>query len=151
MITVNLSFYNQDDILIKHVKMWKSYPSNIKNLFTFYIIDDCSNNNALEILKNIDLSDLNICIYRVQDDLICNISGVRNLGAKECLTEWMMILDMDTLISQKMAEELVDLVKNNEGSNVYKFNRYVLNNDKHKKNNKIHPAVCLIKKKIIGI
>ena len=69
-----------------------------KKLFTFFIIDDCSKKDTLQILKDYDLSDLNISIYRVLDDLVCNIAGVRNLGATECQTEWMVILDMDTLL-----------------------------------------------------
>ena len=59
----------------------------------------------------------------------------------------MVILDMDTMIDEIMAKELIMLAKNNEGSNVYKFNRKVLNNTKHPKHNKMHPAICLIKKK----
>lgn len=146
MITVNLSFYNQNEILRKHVELWNSYSNEIKKYFTFFIIDDCSKNNALDILKDIDLSNLNIHIYRVLDDLVCNIAGVRNLGATECKSEWMVILDMDTMISEEMATQLIELAKNNQGSNVYKFNRKVINNPKHKKNNKMHPAICLIRK-----
>lgn len=147
MITINLSFYNQDEILRKHVELWKTYPDEIKKYFTFFIIDDCSKNNALDILTDIDLSNLNIHIYRVLEDLVCNIAGVRNLGASECQTEWMVILDMDTMISIEMALQLIELVKNNQGNNVYKFNRKVLNNVEHPKNNKMHPAICLIRKK----
>ena len=83
MITVNLSFFNQNDILIKHVELWKSYPDELKKLFTFFIIDDFSKTSVIEVLNDIDLSDLNIHIYRVLDDLVCNIAGVRNLGAKK--------------------------------------------------------------------
>lgn len=146
MITVNLSFFNQNDILIKHVELWKSYPDELKKLFTFFIIDDFSKTSAIEVLNDIDLSDLNIHIYRVLDDLVCNIAGVRNLGAKECNTEWMVILDMDTMISVEMANQLIELIKNDSGGNVYKFNRKVLGNSNHEKNNKMHPAICLIKK-----
>jgi len=146
MITINLSFYNQNEILRKHVELWNTYPDEIKEYFTFFIIDDCSKNNALDILKDIDLSNLNIHIYRVLEDLVCNIAGVRNLGAMECQTEWMVILDMDTMISIEMAKQLIELVQNNQENTVYKFNRKVIDNPKHPKNNKMHPAICLIKK-----
>lgn len=149
MITINLSFFNQNEILIKHIETWINYPDEIRNKFNFIIIDDHSNNNPVDILKNLNLNlnNINLNIYRVNDNLICNIAGVRNLGAKECTTEWMVILDMDTLIDNKMAEQIINLAENNEGSNVYKFNRKVLNNKNHIKNNKMHPAICLIKKK----
>lgn len=147
IITINLSYYNQPrSILMKHIDNWKSYPDNIRNKFTFFIIDDCSKITAEEILKNIDLSSLDIHIYRVKIDLICNIAGVRNLGAKECETPWYVILDMDTLISTEMAEQLIQLANENiNKNNAFNFNRKVINNPKHIKNNVAHPAVCLIR------
>ena len=102
-ITINLSFYNQDKILMKHVSRWNSWPQDILQIFSFCIIDDCSKNNAYEVLKGIDLSNIDLSIYRVKEDLICNIAGVRNLSAKLCKTDWMLNLDMDTLISKDFA------------------------------------------------
>ena len=146
LITVNLSFYNQSDyILLKHIEYWNSYPKEIKDKFTFFIIDDCSKKPASEIVK--EKYDLDLHIYRVEKDLCCNIAGVRNLGATECKTLWLIILDMDTLIPKEMAKSLIDLANQNINSNIcFKFNRKVPNNDKHKKHNKPHPAVCLIRK-----
>ena len=45
-----------------------------------------------------------------------------------------------------MLSLLIKLAQNNQGSCVYKFNRKVIDNPKHPKNNKMHPAICLIKK-----
>ena len=111
LITVNLSFYNQNDVLVKHVLGWKSWSKELKEKFSFCIIDDCSKTKAVDVLSEIDLSDLNISIYRVQEDLVCNIAGVRNLSAQECKTEWMVILDMDTLISEELASSMIQLCK----------------------------------------
>ena len=142
-ITVNLSFYNQNDVLIKHVLGWKSWPKELKEKFSFCIIDDCSKTKAIDVLSEIDLSDLNLSIYRVEEDLVCNIAGVRNLSAQECKTEWMVILDMDTLISEELASSMIQLCKSPKGS-CFKFNRRVLSNPYHPKNNQPHPAVCLL-------
>ena len=94
-------------------------------------------------MSEIDLSDLNLSIYRVQEDLVCNIAGVRNLSAQECNTEWMVILDMDTLISEELASSMTQLCKAPKGS-CFKFNRRVPSNPYHPKNNQPHPAVCLL-------
>ena len=64
----------------------------------------------------------------------------------------MMILDMDTLVSPTLAEQILKLVieaKSNQSlwNTVFKFNRKVINNDKHKKHKVMHPSVCLIEKK----
>ena len=58
LITINLSFYNQEDILKKHVLGWKSWSNAILNNYSFCIIDDCSKRVATEVLKDIDLSRL---------------------------------------------------------------------------------------------
>ena len=143
-ITVNLSFYNQDNILRKHVLRWNSWSEEILKYYSFCIVDDCSKNNAIDVLKGIDLSKIDLSIYRVKQDLFCNIAGVRNLSAKICKTDWILILDMDTLISEKFAGLILPLTKSSKG-NCYKFNRKVNKNPFHKKNGKIHPAVCLIR------
>ena len=147
LITINLSYYNQSkEILLKHIEYWKSYPKEIRDQMTFFIIDDCSKVHISELIKKEDLGDLDVVIYRVKVDLVCNIAGIRNLGAKECKTLWYVIIDMDTLIPIKMAQQLIQLAKENmDKKNTFKFNRKVINNPNHKKNNTPHPAVCLIR------
>ena len=147
LITINLSYYNQSkEILQKHLKYWHSYPQEIKDKFTFFIIDDCSRVPINTLIKKDDIKGLDVIIYRVTKDLYCNIAGIRNLGAKQCKTPWYVIIDMDTLVNPKMAIELVKLAKNNmDKNNTFKFNRKVINDSHHPKNNVPHPAVCLIR------
>ena len=108
LITVNLSFYNQNDVLVKHVLGWKSWSKELKKSFLSVLLMTAVKQKQL-MFYEIDLSDLNISIYRVQEDLVCNIAGVRNLSAQECKTEWMVILDMDTLISEELASSMIQL------------------------------------------
>ena len=111
---IYLSYYNQSkDILMRHINYWKAFPDEIRNLFTFFIIDDGSKFTAYDSLKDEDLSGIDLHIYRVKEDLYCNIAGVRNLGAKECKTPWIVILDMDTCIESNMAKSLIELAKQN--------------------------------------
>jgi len=144
-LTINLSFYNQNEILKKHVMEWKSFPVSVKDSLKFSIIDDHSKVPAEEVLKDMDVSDLDISIYRVEDDLYCNIAGARNLGAKECRTEWMLILDMDTLVSSEAAVEMLKKAEDSGPGVAYKFNRRVEDTG-HEKHHVVHPAVCLIRK-----
>jgi len=144
-ITINLSFYNQNQVLRQHVMLWKSWSEDVRNQFAFCIIDDCSKISALDILQGIDLNDIDVSIYRVEEDLVCNIAGVRNLAATVCETEWMVILDMDTMITEQLANSMLQLITQDSGL-CFKFNRRVSNNPNHNKNNQMHPAVCLIRK-----
>jgi hypothetical protein len=161
-ITILLSYYNQGfDILKKHIDLWNNYDPEIIQYFKFIIIDDCSLKKPIkDILPKLKIDFECECnyekiknrlsIYRVIDDLYCNISGVRNLGAKLCDTEWILILDMDCLVGNDMAKSLVDIIlkekeKKNDSKNCYKFNRRVLGNPEHPKHLKVHPAICLIR------
>lgn len=144
-ITINLSFYNQEDILKKHIMGWCSWSKEVLKNFSFCIVDDCSKKLATEVLEDFDKSNLDLTILRVKKDLYCNIAGVRNLSAKECKTDWMVILDMDTIITQKLAKSMLNLINIDPG-NCFKFNRKVSKNIFHKKNGKLHPAVCLLRK-----
>jgi hypothetical protein len=145
-ITINLSFYNQNKILKQHVLGWKGWSQDLKDQFSFCIIDDCSWTKAIDVLSDIDLNDLDIKIYRVEEDLICNIAGVRNLAAQECQTEWMVILDMDTIVSEELAKAMLKLIETKQKGICFKFNRRVLDNKNHEKHNRPHPAVCLLRR-----
>jgi hypothetical protein len=145
-ITINLSYYNQDKVLKDHIYLWKSYSNEIKDQISFCIVDDCSKIPADEVLSDIDLSDLDIHIYRVTEDLYCNIAGVRNLAATVCETDWMVILDMDTMIPEKSARSMIFWSHTPNRGCCFKFNRRVPSDKNHEKNNKIHPAVCLLRK-----
>ena len=51
---------------------------------------------------------------------------------------------MDTMISENLASSIVKLC-DSPSSNCFKFNRKVKYNPFYEKNNKIHPAVCLLR------
>ena len=144
-ITINLSFYNQNDVLIEQIKCWKSWKKEIRDQFSFCIIDDCSKLKATEVLSDVDLSDIDLSIYRVKEDLKWNIAGVRNLSGQECKTEWMVILDMDCFVPEETAIGMLTLSEKG-GNNAYKFTRRVVENTSHPKHGDPHPAICLIRK-----
>ncbi len=148
LITVILSYYNQPKgTLLRHVQHWKQFDTQTKNSFCFYIIDDASKTPASKLLESEHFEDIDLHLYRVEQDLYCNIAGVRNLGASECKTPYMVILDMDTVIDYKMAHQLKCLAAASVNeSTVFKFNRHVPGNLSHIKHNQPHPAVCLIRK-----
>ncbi len=146
-ITFLLSYFNQKTALEYHIKIWKKYPVKLKQSITFQIIDDCSKKNpAIYTLRELDTDGLNIDFYRVCDDLYCNIAGARNLGSQEANTEWLLVLDMDTVVTSKMATQLLELIESPATKTAYQFNRCVIGDEGHPKNGQRHPAVCLIKK-----
>jgi len=152
-ITFCISYFNQDrKNLLMHLNYYKSYNEKYKNCIKLLIIDDCSKIGIDKLLTKNDINEVNIDILQVTDDLYCNISGVRNLAAEQCTTKWMMILDMDTLVSPILAGQIIEIIdeaETNRGlwNTIFKFNRKVPMNPTHEKNNVVHPAVCLVQKK----
>jgi hypothetical protein len=78
MITIFLSYYNQADTIKMHINTWLRYSDSIKQNVHFIIVDDCSQIQIENILEQFDLSSLNIQIYRVLDNIVCNMAGVKN-------------------------------------------------------------------------
>ena len=140
-ITLCYSYFNQEDALLRHVNNWVNWSKNLRDQISFLIVDDCSSLSAYETIVDNDLNKLDLSIYRVTDDLYCNISGARNLAAYECLTEWMMILDMDTLVSEELAESILKLSEQAREGYAFKFNQRFPDSDEEIP----HRAVCLIK------
>ena len=147
LITIILSYYNQPrKMLEKHLTLWKYFPPYIQKYFTFLIIDDASRESIQEFLSQKEYQKLDLHLFQVQEDLYCNIAGVRNLGAVKTQTPFLLMLDMDTLVNKTMAEQLVKLAQNNINNQlVFKFLRRTAD-PQHPKNNTFHPAVCLIRK-----
>ena len=159
LVAIILGYYNQGfDLLKKHLDLWLGYDKEILDSFRFIIIDDCSRDDKKLLGKDFSnyAGKLDIQLYRVLDDLYCNISGGRNLGAMVCNCEWMLILDMDCLVGSDMARAIYNIclgkvsvsvgIKGVKGISgmCYKFNRRT-KDCKHIKNGKIHPAVCLLR------
>jgi len=142
-ITIITTFYNQNDFLKKVVLDWISWTDAVRDQFSFCILDDYSETIATEVLKDTDLSNLDLSIYRVTDDIPWNQHGATNLGIQECSTEYVMVIDMDTIVSENLAVELLKLANLNVENVAYRFNRMKKDGSVYK----IHPKVCLINKK----
>lgn len=148
LINIILSYFNEEkkDIM-RHIDNWNKFSDNLLNKISFTIIDDCSEINIKELLKDSDLSRLDISIFRIKDNIKWNTSGVRNLGALHSDSKYLLILDMDTVVDSDICSKLIHLSENNIKNSIYfDFNRIVIGNENHPKNNVNHPAVCLIRR-----
>ena len=141
-ITINLSYYNQSEVLKTHIREWLSWDEEIRNKFHVCIIDDCSKAKATDALSDVEFHDLDIAVYRVLKDKPWNQHGAANLGMKHCPTEYAIILDMDTIVTEKFAIDLLKLAELNQKDVAYKFKRKFTNGKKHTP----HPKVCLLNK-----
>ena len=131
---------------MRHIDSWNNFPEDLLQQISFTIIDDCSKVNIKDLPKDCNLNNLDLSLFRIKEDIKWNTSGVRNLGALHSESKYLLILDMDTANSD-ICRKLIDISKNNINKSIYfDFNRIVVGDDKHPKNNVNHPAVCLIRR-----
>jgi len=145
-ITIIVTFYNQNNFLKTIVSNWINWKEEIRNQFSFCIVDDCSKIPASDVLSDINLSNLDISIYRITEDILWNQPGAFNLGMQQCLTDYAMIIDMDTMVTEELAIELLKLAEEGMENVAYRFNRNWSGNFELAPG-KIHPKACLLSKK----
>lgn len=121
-ITFVYSYYDNPRMFEEHIKIWQSYPGNIKNLLEFIVTDDCSPNHpASDVARRIKPYDIDLKIYRIQKDIPWNWRMARNVGAHHAALQWVLTTDMDHLIPVDTAEYIT--TANLDERIVYQFER----------------------------
>ena len=136
-VTFIYTYYNQVDMLRIQLENWQDYPPDMQEKIRFVIVDDGSKVAAREHIAE-DIG-LDLRIYRVMEDLYCNIGGARNLGTHVAETEWVLHSDMDHVIPSDAAQKIVGLASENQRK-IYKFQRI----DPETGKTKIHPGTMLL-------
>jgi predicted glycosyltransferase involved in capsule biosynthesis len=118
LITLSLSYYNDGANLSGHIEEFKKYPKNLK----IQIIDDGSIEDP--ITDYLSIIPKNVDIFRIEEDIPWNIPGSRNLSATVATTPWLLILDMDQIISLENMKKILNLPLNNPYK-YFSFNRKI--------------------------
>jgi hypothetical protein len=101
MITLVYAYYNNAQMLQRHLTEWSKYPDSIKQSLRAIIVDDCSHVPA-EI--TID-PGFKVQLYRVLEDIPWNWSGARNLAMSR-FEGWALMTDMDHLLTVDNAKRM---------------------------------------------
>jgi len=91
MITISYIYYNQHQMLSIHKAAWDQHPSGFAQ---YSLIDDCSPVPIPNFFKRNDLR-----IYRIDKDIPWNIAGARNLAFHTAPTDWVLLCDIDHVVS----------------------------------------------------
>ena len=96
--TFFIIYYNNVDYLAQQLDSWMQLAERDK--IQFLIVDDGSanGNRAVDFLKNQSSLQLDIQVYEIDQDLVWNIGGARNLGFWVAPTEWVFLSDSDILV-----------------------------------------------------
>jgi len=115
-ITISLAYYNDGAHLSAQLIEFEKYPLNIK----VQIIDDGSKDDP--ITNHLQKIPNNIEIFTIEEDILWNIPGARNLSATVATTPWILILDMDQVITIENIEKILKLPLD-DNYEFYSFNR----------------------------
>ena len=97
ILSICLLHYNQLAELRRQLHHWRLYEEDATNALQFILIDDGST-PPLSTL-DLDLSNLDIQIFRINRDIQWNIGGARNLAAHVASTKWILLQDMDVFLA----------------------------------------------------
>lgn len=103
-ITLILPFYQNHKMLFKQLEVMQSWDLEIRKNTEIIIVDDCSPTPALDVfeLNPINGLKLDIKLFRLKEDLPWNWIACRNIGAKEASGKWLLMTDMDHIVSNEL-------------------------------------------------
>lgn len=110
MISVVYTVYNNPKALRFVLETLASYSIRVRSQLELVIVDDCSSESVTSICGGF-VSSLKIRVFRVSEDKPWNHRVARNIGAWEANYEWLLLLDVDMLPTERLLTEVTDLAR----------------------------------------
>ena len=103
-ITLVMPYYNNPNMLRRHIQEWNSYSDDLKEKFKVILVDDGSQVSPAK--ANLIPSEVSLQLYRIKEDIPWNQHGARNLGMT--FSEgWCLITDIDHLLTEKNLKNIL--------------------------------------------
>jgi hypothetical protein len=113
VLTLIAPYYENPSMLALQMVSWAGWADKRKQRLRVIIIDDGSPNYpAVEVERPDGLPSLQI--YRVLEDIPWHQHGARNLGAHVCEGGWMLMTDMDHMLTEECARALFKRADNGQ-------------------------------------
>jgi hypothetical protein len=113
MLTIVMPYYDNASMLSLHYRTWKGWPGKIRKAVEVVIVDDGSPTSpASNVPRPYDLPAIRI--YRVLEDKPWHQHGARNLGAHVAEDGWLLLTDMDHLLTAASAIALLKKIGRRE-------------------------------------
>lgn len=107
--TIVLSYYEQPEMLHRQLGYWREYPEDIRRRVSVVIVDDGSPSNKAENVLKMNEGNLpKISLYRITENIPWNHGGARNLGMDRADDGWVLVTDMDHVLTVDSAVKLLE-------------------------------------------
>lgn len=103
------AYYNNPLMFLRQLQEWENYPDEIKEKLKIYITDDCSEISPLSKILRFP-EKIEGHAYRITTKVQWNWIACRNIGAYHCDTGWLLVTDIDHMVSKKSIEKLMSLL-----------------------------------------
>jgi hypothetical protein len=120
-ITFVYSYYENGEMFKLQQRTWESYPEDVRNQIEFIVTDDCSVKNPAR--NNRISPKLNMSLYEITKKVQWNWLECRNIGAYYAKGAWLLLTDMDHVVTADMAIRLMERWPSLSYKTVYQFNR----------------------------
>jgi hypothetical protein len=137
ILTLVYAYYDNPNMYRRQVEEWNAYPERIKRQLSIIVTDDCSFKWPLRDITE-KPSGIKMKRFQITEKKQWNWLACRNIGAYQAKSDWLLLTDMDHMVSVKSMGKLMDQLYNHhlDKNTVYLFTRVdAPNNTKYKPHN----------------
>lgn len=120
-LSLVMPYYRNPGMLSFQYECWSSWPEALKRELQVVIVDDGSPEPADDVERPIGLPSLSI--YRVLEDRPWHQHGARNLGAHVAKSKWLLLTDMDHVLSESQFQSLLSSLDELNTEAIYTLDR----------------------------
>ena len=121
-LTLMMPFYLNSVMLELQYALWAKWSEDLKANLKIILVDDGSPEPAIDVPRPDGLPELSI--YRVLEDRPWHQHAARNLGAHVAPEGWMLITDMDHVLSESNGRKLIKILPKLSDKGCYSLDRY---------------------------
>lgn len=133
-LTFVYSYYENPKMFQIQQRIWGSYPEYLQRRLEVIVTDDCSSEKPLKP-KHIIPMQYGFQAYRIQKKVPWNWLEARNIGAKHAQGKWLLLTDMDHVVSPKVLSWLLNHLQELNADFVYQFSRVLSTGEPYKFHN----------------
>jgi len=121
-IDIIYTYYNNNCdkstiLLNMYLDHWSNNFNNTKNNINFVIVDDHSPKRAIDTVVKANVN-CNLQLFYVEDDIIWNEMGARNLGGSQTTSDIMLFVDWDHFIHEKLILDIFNFFRETTGKGI---------------------------------
>ena len=113
MLSLVYSYYENPEMYLRQVQEWNNYMGKVKKNLSIYVTDDCSVKFPLRNIEECPKGLNEFKRYEITAKANWNWLACRNIGACYAKGDWIVLTDMDHLISAVDMGKLMKVLSKN--------------------------------------